>query len=53
MMVDYQWFITHQDEYMKLQTKLTGMLIAKQALVLNKEVIDLANLTSTQRGRTC
>lgn len=46
---DYQWFIAHQDEYMKLQPEIDWDAYSQTGIGSNKEVIDLANLTSAQR----
>jgi len=46
---DYQWFIAHQDEYMKLQPTIDWDAYNQEGIGSNKEVIDLANLTSAQR----
>ena len=46
---DYDWFITHQDEFMKLQPEIDWDAYNQTALGTNKEPVDLANLTSAQR----
>ena len=46
---DYDWFIAHQDEFMKLQPEIDWDAYNQTALGTNKEPVDLANLTSAQR----
>lgn len=46
---DYAWFISHQDEFMKLQPKIDWDAYKKTALRTNKDKVDLENLTSAQR----
>ena len=46
---DYAWFISHQDEFMKLQPKIDWDAYKKTALGTNKDKVDLENLTSAQR----
>ena len=43
---DYDWFIAHQDEFMKLQPEIDWDAYNQTALGTNKEPVDLANLTS-------
>ena len=46
---DYDWFSSHQDEYMKLQPEIDWDAYSQTGIGSNKEVVDLANLTSAQR----
>ena len=46
---DYEWFIAHKDEFMKLQPEINWDAYNKTALGTNKDKVDLANLTSAQR----
>ena len=46
---DYAWFSSHQDEYMKLQPEIDWDAYSQTGIGSNKEVVDLANLTSAQR----
>lgn len=46
---DYDWFIAHQDEFMKLQPEIDWDAYNQTALGTNKESVDLANLTAAQR----
>ena len=46
---DYDWFIAHQDEFMKLQPEIDWDAYSQTGIGSNKEVVDLANLTSAQR----
>ena len=43
---DYEWFIAHQDEYMKLQPETD---YSQTGIGVNGEIVDLANLTAAQR----
>ena len=46
---DYDLFSSHQDEYMKLQPEIDWDAYSQTGIGSNKEVVDLANLTSAQR----
>ena len=46
---DYDWFIAHQDEFMKLQPEIDWYTYNQTALGTNNDKVDLANLTSAQR----
>lgn len=46
---DYEWFISHKDELRALQPKINWDAYNQTALGTNKDKVDLANLTSTQR----
>ena len=46
---DYAWFISHADEFMKLQPEIDWDAYNKTALGTNKDKVDLENLTSAQR----
>lgn len=46
---DYEWFISHKDEFMKLQPEIDWDAYSQTGIGSNKEVVDLANLTSAQR----
>ena len=46
---DYDWFIAHQDEFMKLQPEIDWYTYNQTALGTNNDKVDLENLTSAQR----
>ena len=46
---DYAWFIAHKDEYMKLQPTIDWDAYSQTGIGSNKEILDLANLTTAQR----
>ena len=46
---DYAWFISHADEFMKLQPEIDWDAYNKTALGTNKDKVDLENLTTAQR----
>ena len=46
---DYAWFISHSDEYMKLQPQIDWAAYNQTGIGTNKEKVDLANLTDAQR----
>ena len=46
---DYEWFIAHQDEFMKLQPEIDWSAYNQTALGTNKDKVDLENLTAAQR----
>ena len=46
---DYAWFISHADEFMKLQPEINWDAYNKTALGTNKDKVDLENLTAAQR----
>lgn len=46
---DYAWFISHADEFMKLQPEINWDAYNKTALGTNKDKVDLENLTTAQR----
>ena len=46
---DYEWFIAHEDEFMKLQPEIDWDAYNKTALGTNKDKVDLENLTAAQR----
>ena len=46
---DYAWFISHSDEYMKLQPQIDWAAYNQKGIVTNKDKVDLANLTVAQR----
>ena len=46
---DYAWFISHADEFMKLQPEIDWYTYNQTALGTNNDKVDLANLTSAQR----
>ena len=46
---DYAWFISHSDEYMKLQPTVDWESYSQKGIGTNKEIVDLANLTVAQR----
>lgn len=46
---DYAWFISHSDEYMKLQPQIDWAAYNQKGIGTNKDKVDLANLTVAQR----
>ena len=46
---DYAWFMAHQEEYMNLQPTIDWDAYSQTGIGTNKEIVDLANLTTAQR----
>lgn len=46
---DYDWFIAHEDEFMKLQPTIDWAAYNQTGIGTNKDKVDLANLTDAQR----